>query len=1211
MNAQERVELRRRAVPDVSYPEHLPVSQVRAEIAAAIRDHQVVVLAGETGSGKTTQLPKILLELGRGVDGLIGHTQPRRIAARAVAERVAEELGTQVGDLVGYTVRFHNQVSDTTLIKVMTDGVLLAELSRDRTLSRYDTIVIDEAHERSLTIDFLLGYLKRLLPQRPDLKVVITSATIDPEAFSRHFDDAPILEVSGRTYPVEVRYRPLLDEDGDQVSAIVSACEELAGEGPGDVLVFLSGEREIRDTADALRDLADDRTEVVPLYGRLSAAEQHRVFAAHTGRRIVLATNVAETSLTVPGIRYVVDPGTARISRYSHRTKVQRLPIEAISQASATQRAGRCGRVAEGICIRLYAEDDFLARPAFTEPEILRTNLASVLLQMASLRLGDIEDFPFVEPPDRRNVRDGVALLEELGALDADRLTRIGKQLAQLPLDPRMARMVVEGDTLGCMREVLVIAAALSIQDPRERPVDKQQQATELHSRFVDPTSDLLAWLNLWRHVQEQQKSLSSSAFRRMCKREFLNYLRIREWQDLHSQLRRVVRQLKLAEDSSASDPATVTQALLAGLLSHVGLRQEREYLGARGVRFAIAPGSALFKKPPQLVVAAELVETSRLWARGVGRLEPEWVEKVGGHLLKRSYSEPHWETKRASVVALERVTLYGVPIVVQRKVQYGAIDPVVSRDLFLRHALVEGDWDTHHPFWARNRALLADVEELEQRARRRDIVVDDEAVYDFYDARVPADVVSGGHFDAWWKDVRRTRPALLDLTLADLVRGDVDPGDHPDVWVSEDLRFDLSYEFEPGAAVDGVTIDVPLAVLNRVSAEDFAWQVPGLRQELVTALIKTLPKPLRVRLVPAPDTARALLERVSPREEHLLQALSREARALRGVVIPVEEWGLDRVPDHLRPSFRVVDEAGAAVAEGKDLTALKAQLAKPVQAAIAAVAGDLERSGLTAWSVGDIPSEVSAGSVIGYPALVDEGASVAVRVLPTPSPSVHHVGVRRLLLIACPSPVKAISGRLNNRTKLTLAGNPHGSLTALMDDAVAAAVDALMTSDPRTKAAFDALLPSVRAGLPEQTLKVLRDVEEVIGLAADLDGVLATLVHPSAAGAVADVTRQRQSLVHSGFITEVGAARLADLARYLRGALVRLEKLPRDAARDSALMAGVHDVQAEWSRLSEGPDKSRIRWQIEELRVSLFAQTVKAKGPVSVQRIYRSLDEL
>jgi ATP-dependent helicase HrpA len=1208
--AEERIALRRLSVPQIDYPEQLPVSQVRDQIAEAIRDHQVVVLAGETGSGKTTQLPKILLELGRGMTGLIGHTQPRRIAARAVAERVAEELGTDVGELVGYAVRFHDQVSDSSLVKVMTDGILLAELARDRTLSSYDTIVIDEAHERSLTIDFLLGYLKQLLPRRPDLKVVITSATIDPERFSRHFGDAPVLEVSGRTYPVEARYRPL--EDEDQVSGVVAACEELAHESPGDILVFLSGEREIRDTADALRAVVDQRTEVVPLYGRLSAAEQHLVFAPHTGRRIVLATNVAETSLTVPGIRYVVDPGTARISRYSNRTKVQRLPIEAISQASAQQRAGRCGRVADGICIRLYSEEDLRSRPEFTEPEILRTNLASVLLQMASLGLGDIEDFPFLEPPDRRNVRDGIALLEELGALDAGRLTPVGRQLAQLPVDPRMARMVVAAERLGCVREVLVIAAALSIQDPRERPLDKQQQAAEMHARFTDPTSDLLAWLNLWRHVQEQQQVLSSSAFRRMCKREFLNYLRIREWQDLHGQLKRVGRQLDLAHDSSSSDPATVTQALLAGLLSHVGLRQDqREYVGARGARFTIVPGSALAKKPPPLVVAAELVETNRLWARSVARIEPEWVEAVGAHLLRRTYSEPHWENKRGSVVAYERVTLYGVPIVAQRKVQYGAVDPVVSRDLFLRFALVQGDWDTHHAFWKHNAALLGDVQELEQRARRRDIVVDDEVLYDFYDTRVPAEVVSVAHFDAWWKQQRQATPQLLHLSLEDLVRGEVDPGEHPDVWVSEDLRLDLSYAFEPGQHTDGVTVDVPLAVLNRVRQEDFAWQVPGLRLELVTALIKTLPKPLRVKLVPAPDTARQLLERIAPREEHLLHALSREARSLRGVVIPVEEWGLDRVPAHLRPTFRVVDDEGTVAAEGKDLAVLQQQLAVPVQAAIASVAGDLETSGLTGWTVGEIPTEVSAGSVVGYPSLVDEGSSVALRVLPAPAPAVHHAGVRRLLLLGCPSPVKAVSGRLTNKAKLALAANPHGSLTALMEDCLLATVDSLMTSDPRDQAAYDALLPHVRGGIQGALLAVLQGVEQVLGLAAELDLALDGLAHPSAAEAVRDLRAQREALVHKGFVTQVSAARLPDLVRYLRAALLRVDKLPREADRDRSLLLGVQEVTAEWARLPEGSGKQRVRWMIEELRVSLFAQTIKAKGPVSVQRVYRAIDDV
>ncbi len=1200
--ARDRRRLAReaRVLPELTYPEHLPVSQVRADIAAAIEAHQVVVLAGETGSGKTTQLPKVLLGLGRGRAGMIGHTQPRRIAARAVAERVAEELGTELGDLVGYTVRFHDQVADSTMVKVMTDGILLAELSRDRDLSAYDTIVIDEAHERSLTIDFLLGYLKQLLPRRPDLKVVITSATIDPGRFSRHFDDAPVLEVSGRTYPVEVRYRPL-EQDEDPISAIIDACEELPRDG--DILVFCSGEREIRDAADALRTATD--AEVVPLYGRLSSAEQHLVFAAHTRRRIVLATNVAETSLTVPGIRYVVDPGTARISRYSHRTKVQRLPIEPISQASATQRSGRCGRVADGICVRLYSEEDFLARPEFTEPEVLRTNLASVLLQMASLGLGDIEDFPFVEPPDRRNVRDGLALLDELGALDGDRLTRVGRQLAALPVDPRMGRMVVEGHRRGCLSQVLVIAAALSIQDPRERPLDKQAQAAEAHSRFVDPTSDLHAWLHLWDYLQEQQRAQSSSAFRRMCRKEFLNYLRVREWQDLHAQLRRVARQQDLDIDS-VGDPSTVTTSLLAGLLSHVGLKAEnREYVGARGARFVIAPGSSLHKKPPTLVVAAELVETSRLFARGLARIEPEQVEAVGGHLLRRSYSEPHWSKKRGSVVAYERVTLYGVPIVAKRAVQYAAIDPVVSRDLFVRHALVQGEWDTFHAFWKDNQALLADVEELEHRARRRDIVVDDEVVFAFYDERVPAEVVSAAHFDRWWKQVRQDQPRLLHLTIEDLVRGEVDPGEHPDVWVSgsgeSTMRLDLSYVFDPGTDHDGVTVDVPLAVLNRVHADDFAWQVPGLRLELVTALIKTLPKPLRVKLVPAPDTARALLTEISPREEHLLEALSREARAQRGVLVPVDAWGLDRVPAHLRPTFRVVDDAGRALGEGKDLEELKSRLAAPVQQAISSVAGDLEVSGLTSWTVDEVPIEVSNGAVIGYPVLVDEGATVALKVLPTPSPEVHRAGVRRLLLLGCPSPVKAVSARLTNQAKLALAANPHGSLPALMDDCLTAAVDQLLgVQVPRDRTAFDALLPVVRAGLPEALLKVLKGVEQVLALSA-------ALARAGGSGPVgADVHAQREGLVRPGFVTEVGAVRLPDLVRYLQGGLVRLEKADRESP---VLLREVQGLDAEQAALPDGPRKEQVRWMLQELRLSLFAQTVKAKGPVSVQRVHRVLD--
>ncbi|MGW1622312.1 ATP-dependent RNA helicase HrpA, partial [Streptomyces sp. NPDC002172] len=824
--AEERMAGRRAVVPAVSYPEQLPVSQKKAEIAEAIRDHQVVIVAGETGSGKTTQIPKICLELGRGVRGMIGHTQPRRIAARTVAERVAEELRTPLGEAVGWKVRFTDQVNpDATFVKLMTDGILLAEIQTDRELRAYDTIIIDEAHERSLNIDFLLGYLAQLLPRRPDLKVVITSATIDPERFSRHFGDAPIIEVSGRTYPVEVRYRPLLEEDAedadrDQITAICDAVEELQGEGQGDILVFLSGEREIRDTADALTRKNYRFTEVLPLYARLSHAEQHRVFQPHTGRRIVLATNVAETSLTVPGIKYVIDPGFARISRYSHRTKVQRLPIEAISQASANQRKGRCGRTSDGICIRLYSEDDFVSRPEFTDAEILRTNLASVILQMTAAGLGDIEKFPFIDPPDHRNIRDGVQLLQELGAIDPAekdprrRLTDTGRKLAQLPVDPRLARMVLEADKNGCVREVMVIAAALSIQDPRERPAEKQTQADQQHARFRDETSDFLAFLNLWKYVREQQKERGSSSFRRMCKQEYLNFLRIREWQDIYTQLRTVAKQMGIHLNEEDAPGDRVHVSLLAGLLSHIGMKDvkdgaKNEYLGARSAKFALFPGSALFKKTPRFVMSAELVETSRLWARVNAKIEPEWVEPLAGHLLKRTYSEPHWEKDQAAVMAFEKVTLYGVPIVADRKVNYGRIDPEVSRELFIRNALVEGDWRTHHKFFADNRRLLSEVEELEHRARRRDIVVDDDTLFDFYDQRVPEHVVSGAHFDSWWKRKRHEQPEFLDFEREMLIResaGAVTKTDYPDSWRQGQLKFRVTYQFEPGADADGVT---------------------------------------------------------------------------------------------------------------------------------------------------------------------------------------------------------------------------------------------------------------------------------------------------------------------------------------------------------------------------------------------------------------------
>jgi ATP-dependent helicase HrpA len=1215
--SEAQVAARRAAVPDVTYPD-LPVSAARDELLAAMRDHQVVVVAGETGSGKTTQLPKMLLELGRGIDGLIGHTQPRRIAARTVAERIAEELGTPLGETVGYKVRFHDQVSDTTLIKLMTDGILLAELQGDRALRQYDTLIIDEAHERSLNVDFLLGYLKQLLPRRPDLKVVITSATIDPGRFAEHFGDAPVVEVSGRTYPVELRYRPPA-EDTDQVQAIADAVDELEGEAPGDVLVFLSGEREIRDTAEVLRGRLGDRTEVLPLYGRLSIAEQHKVFTAHTGRRVVLATNVAETSLTVPGIRYVVDPGTARISRYSARTKVQRLPIEPISQASARQRAGRCGRVAEGICIRLYDEEEFEQRPAYTDPEILRTNLASVILQMTAIGLGDVAAFPFLDPPDRRNIKDGYDLLHELGALDdRRRLTPVGRQLAALPLDPRLARMVVEADTQGALREVLVIAAAMSIQDPRERPQDKQQAADELHARFADPTSDFLTLLNLWNYISEQQKALSSSAFRRLCGSEFLNWLRIREWQDLHSQLRRVARSLRFSLNSSYPGPDAVHRALLAGLLSHIGLRdsEKREYAGARGARFAVVPSSSLYKKQPTWIVAGELVETNRMWGRVCARITPEWAEELAPHLVTRVYSEPHWEKDQGAVMAFERVTLYGVPLVARRKVGYARVDPALSRELFLRHALVEGDWETHHTFFADNLRLIEDVEELEHRARRRGIVVDDETLFAFYDTRIPADVVSGAHFDAWWKNARRETPDLLTFSMAMLVQetAAVDPGDYPDVWQQGEVRLPLTYQFEPGSDADGVTVHVPVTVLAAVSSYGFDWQVPGLRKDLLVALIKSLPKPVRVQLVPAPDTAAALLAVLEPRQEPLLDALERELLRLRGVDVRRDDWQLDRIPDHLLMTFRVEDEQGRTLAEGKDLVALQEQLAPTVRRALSTAAGGLERTGLTSWV--DVPRTVAAGTgVTGYPALVDEGSSVALKVLGSEPEQAAAMwgGVRRLLLLSIPSPVKAIAGRLSNASKLALTANPYGSVIALLDDCVVAAVDALMKAGGGLvwdEASYDKLRDDVRGELHDTTERVLRSVEQVLSLWATLRSQLTGI-----SAAQVDMREQLERLVRPGFVIETGLDRLPDLVRYLTAMEARLSRLPRDAERDRREMATVHAVQDEVDALlrkrPHDPRARELPWLVEELRVSLFAQGMRTKQPVSEKRIYKAIDAL
>jgi ATP-dependent helicase HrpA len=1256
--AERHIQGRSSSVPVISYPEQLPVSQRRDEIAAAIQDHQVVVVAGETGSGKTTQLPKICLELGRGIRGTIGHTQPRRLAARTVADRIAEELGAPLGTTVGYQVRFTQKSSDDTLIKLMTDGVLLAEIGRDRLLRRYDTVIIDEAHERSLNIDFILGYLKQLLPRRPDLKVVITSATIDPDRFAQHFH-APIIEVSGRTYPIEIRYRPLApeahaeqgDQPRDQVQAIVDAVAELAREQPGDILVFLSGEREIRDTAQALRKQVDTRrpgepvTDVLALYARLSAAEQHRVFQPHTGRRIVLATNVAETSLTVPGIRYVVDPGMARISRYGKRTKVQRLPIEPISQASARQRAGRCGRLSDGICIRLYSQADFESRLTFTEPEILRTSLASVILQMMSLGLGDVAAFPFIDPPDRRSIADGINLLIELGAIDPTPqnktigLTTVGRSLAQLPIDPRLGRMILEAGSNGCVREVLVIAAGLSIQDPRERPSPSATDSAQTQrGRFTDPTSDFLTYLNLWRYLREQQSKLSSSQFRKLCRAENLNYLRVREWQDLESQLRSLIKPLGLWLNTADGTSEAIHRCLLAGLLSHIGVKDgaTNEYRGARGVSFAVFPGSALFPKPPRWIMSAELVETSRLWARTNARIDPAWAEPLAEHLVKRTYSEPHWEQRAGAVMGYEKVTLYGVEIVPRRKVSYARIDAELSRELFIRHALVGGEWRTHHRFFHQNRSLLDDVEDLEHRARRRDLVVDDETLFEFYDQRIPASAVSTRHFDSWWKKAQRENPDQLTLTPDVLINQDADTvslTDYPDTWRHSDLELALTYQFEPGTSADGVTAHIPLTVLNQVEPHGFDWQVPGLRHELVTALIKSLPKPLRRSFVPAPDVAIEALRHLDTTDGAIVDALAHQLTRLRAVPVAPDDFEPQRLPSHLIMTFRVIDESGHSVAEGKDLNVLKVRLHQKMRSAMADAASGIERSGLRDWTVGGLPKTFERhqdGHVVtGFPALVDQGDSVAVRVLYTEADQAQKMwaGSRRLLLLSVASPVAFVQRHLTNDSKLLLSRNPDGTVADLLADCTSCAVDDLIAAaggPAWDDAAFAALRERVRADLIETVFTIVADVERILAIAHRVETTLIKLTSPALTSSLADARRHLSRLIKPGFVAATGRRRLPDLVRYLTALQRRLSKLAAQPQRDLIHVATIQRVTEEHERALAslpsndgvaGQDRAgeadSIDWMIEELRVSLFAQELGTAYPVSEKRIIRAIDEL
>lgn len=1256
----------------LNYPPELPVVERREDILAALRDHQVVVVAGETGSGKTTQLPKLCLELGLGRRGLIGHTQPRRLAARSVATRLAEELETPLGEQVGYQVRFTDQSGDDTLVKLMTDGILLAETRHDPDLRRYEAIIIDEAHERSLNIDFLLGYLRRLLSRRPDLKVIITSATIDVERFAAHFAlpdssgktaPAPVVEVSGRTYPVEVHYRPLVrdaddEEDRTLQEGILHAVEEIERierdkgwrHGPRDVLVFLPGEREIRETADTLRRAELRGTEILPLYARLSNAEQNRVFAPHTGRRIVLSTNVAETSLTVPGIRYVIDPGLVRISRYSYRSKIQRLPVEPISQASANQRKGRCGRIAEGVCIRLYDEEDFLARPEFTDPEIQRTNLASVILSMLSLKLGSIEEFPFVDPPDSRFVTDGFKLLFELGAVDqAQRLTAVGRKLAHLPIDPRLARMVLAGAEQGGLREVLIVVAGLAVQDPRERPAEKRQAADQAHRRWQDPESDFLALLNLWHGFEAAREALSGNQLRRWCKERYINYLRMREWHDTFRQLRQLLRDMQIevpppsplpvteegepteaAREARRQSGVALHRALLPGLLSHLGLLTEnREYLGARNRKFVIHPGSGLAKKSPKWLMAFELVETSRLFARSVARIDPRWIEPVAGHLVKRSYAEPHWEMKRAQVVASEQVTLFGLPIVSGRRVNYGAIAPGEARELFIRRALVEGEFRTRGEFFAHNRALIEEVEDLEDRARKRDILVDEETLFAFYDERLPEGIHNGKGFEAWRKQAEAENPDILKFDRAALLAreaSEVTQADYPDAMTLNGVRYPLAYHFEPGAVDDGVTLTVPAAMLPQLPLARLEWLVPGLLREKCIALMKSLPKAIRRQVVPIPDWVDAALETMVPDDVPLTEALGEFLRRRTGVRVHPDDWRLDQLEPHLVMNLRVVDHAGETLGQGRDAR----ELERRFEAAAGEGARALAREASVADDLESLPAEglpesrvtTQAGiRVEAYPALVPSGEAFRVELFDHPDKArqAHRDGVVALAMRELPQVVREIE-RLAGVETCALLFAKVGSRRQFADDLVRAVFAQVVAVDPlpRSSEELVARLAQGREALVPEARRLLGILEEALKGHLAVTKALKGNLNLALALVYSDLKAQMARLVHPGFIHEAGEW-LEAYPRYMEAASIRLEKAPRERNRDQMQMQEVQSFEARLeARLASErrggvvpPELAEFRWWIEELRVSLFAQQLGTTFPVSAKRLEKRWAEI
>ncbi len=1228
-SSRQQVTLRLASLPKPEYALPLPVVEQRKTLLETLAAHQVIILCGETGSGKTTQLPKLCLELGRGTRGKIGHTQPRRIAARSLAARIAEELHCPLGEAVGYKVRFQDRVRDSSYIKIMTDGILLAEIQSDPELREYDTLIIDEAHERSLNVDFMLGYLRRLLPRRPDLKIIITSATIDPQRFSRHFDDAPVVEVFGRTFPVEIRYRPVNGEDEDQqdrsrTQAIVDAVDELASEGQGDILVFLPGERAIRETSELLRKHHPAHTEIMPLYARLSAQQQSQVFRTHKGRRIVLATNVAETSLTVPGIRYVIDTGLARISRYSYRTKVQRLPIEAVSQASANQRSGRCGRVQAGICIRLYSEADFVSRAAFTAPEIQRTNLAAVILKMAALKLGDVEAFPFVDPPDARLVRDGYKLLHELGAVDTqEQLTPRGRELSRLPLDPRLARIILAAREQNCLTEVLVIVAVLEAADPRDRPLDKAQAADEKHALFRDDKSDFLSYLKLWHAWKEQARHLSQNKLRKWCREHFISWLRMREWADIHRQLHEQITGMGMHCNTTKADYRAIHCALLSGLLGNVAFQAEPgEYQGARNLRFTLFPGSALVKKKPGWVVAAELVETGRRYLRTVAAIDPAWVEPLAKPLLKFQYSDPHWEKKRAQVVAFERVTLYGLPLVNRRKVNYGPIDPVTARSLFIRHALVEGLFDTRAPFAEHNRALLAELDQLESRARRRDVLVDEEELFSFFDERLPEDVYDGPRFNRWWEKVVSENPQRLHLDRETVMRQGAETVDEqafPSQWCVRGLQLEVSYRFSPGDEDDGVCVKIPLAALNQLVPEDFEWLVPGLVQEKVALLIKSLPKTLRRHFVPAPDFARACLQAIKQREGDLLEMLATHLSRMTQIDVPRSAWRPELLPRHLFVWFELIDEQGKTLGSDRDLEVLKQKFGKQAQSGFTRVAdARFEHIDIRDWDFGDLPESIEIGqngiTLQAWPALQKTDDRIDLRLFDNPGAAAiaHRDGLLALFRVNAGRRLREVPRSVEALQKQVLWFSPLGSADVLQADLEQAVLQAAFMDDPlpvRDEAIYRQRLESGKARLLELAVDIGRYSHDALQAYQQLNRGLKGSVSPQLLSAMNELHTQADAIVYPGFLSATPLLRLPRLAVYLRAAVIRLEKLPGHVERDRKQALVVQDYQSRYEQaLTKGrvsPEQlASFRWLIEELRVSLFAQELGTADKVSPQRL-------